>query len=300
MNTLVNICGEARTGSTMFDLILGNDPKAFSLGEVHAWFRPWRTHHFDINCSCGKYPCPKWELVKDIRENSFHKKAFHLLDVNFLIDSSKELSWVIDNNIWAQIHNSYHIHNLLIYKQPVSFALSHWKRKINIKEVLNSYKYYERFLNSNLNFYSISYEEFIRHPDTILKAVCDIINMNYSPMKMNFWEKEHHHLFGSFGTRKQVVKKESKIYIEEFPKEFKKLFPIINKEFNDNPKIKQILKKLAQKDIKISKNISSPIKIKKGHYYYYRKIRAKLKKIFPDQYVDKELYLLNEKRALKE
>jgi hypothetical protein len=58
MKKLINIYGTARSGSTMLDLILGNDPKGFSLGEVANWFYPWRTHHFDIKCGCGIYPCP--------------------------------------------------------------------------------------------------------------------------------------------------------------------------------------------------------------------------------------------------
>jgi LPS sulfotransferase NodH len=70
--TLILVCGTARSGSTMLDVMLGNAPDAFSCGEVSSWFRPYRKQHFQIECHCGQRPCPIWEKIKDIPENIFH------------------------------------------------------------------------------------------------------------------------------------------------------------------------------------------------------------------------------------
>jgi hypothetical protein len=43
---LILVCGAARSGTTMLDLMLGNSPDVFSYGEIYALFRPFRTHHF--------------------------------------------------------------------------------------------------------------------------------------------------------------------------------------------------------------------------------------------------------------
>lgn len=72
----------------MVELMLGNDQRAFSLGEVYAWFRPFRTHHSKIICSCGQENC-LWDKLKNIKEHEFHKKAFEVLNVDILVDSSK-------------------------------------------------------------------------------------------------------------------------------------------------------------------------------------------------------------------
>ena len=44
---IIFIGGTARSGSTLLDLIITNDPRAMSLGEINALFWPTRKHHFD-------------------------------------------------------------------------------------------------------------------------------------------------------------------------------------------------------------------------------------------------------------
>ncbi len=101
MPKLINICGMGGSGTTMLDLMLGNGNDAFSCGEVYAWFRPWRSHHRSIVCSCGETPCPVWEQIKDSAENRFHSDVCRRLGVSFVIDSSKELRWLTDAQTWA-------------------------------------------------------------------------------------------------------------------------------------------------------------------------------------------------------
>lgn len=86
MKTLINVCGTARSGSTMLSLMLGNDSNAFALGEIAAWYRPFRIHHFKISCSCGQDPCPVWQQIQHIDEENFHEKAFEIFGVDFLIE----------------------------------------------------------------------------------------------------------------------------------------------------------------------------------------------------------------------
>jgi len=151
MKKVINIYGTARSGSTMLDLILGNDPKGFSVGEVVNWFYPWRTHHFDIKCGCGVYPCPVWEKIKNFKANEFHEKVLDNLNLNFIVDSSKNLPWVVDSNVRAIKKRKFTAYNILIFKDPVSLYYSFWKRgDKSFSNLFRAYKDYEIFLNSNL------------------------------------------------------------------------------------------------------------------------------------------------------
>jgi len=93
----------------MLDLMLGNNRKAFSCGEIHSRFRPHRRHQREgfrttvtppevarIRCSCRRQPCPVWEKLSDQPEHEFHLGVFDRLGVTVVADSSKRLSWVLD------------------------------------------------------------------------------------------------------------------------------------------------------------------------------------------------------------
>ena len=57
MKKVIFIGGTSYSGSTFFDMILANDPKGFSCGEVNALFNPYRPHHTDPLCGCGDINC---------------------------------------------------------------------------------------------------------------------------------------------------------------------------------------------------------------------------------------------------
>src|SRR5688572_30069976 len=101
MATVVFICGPGRSGTTMVDVMLGHEPgrdidRCFSCGEVYAWFRPYRSHHKQIVCSCCDGLCDVWLQLMNQPESLFHAGVVKTLGVEFVIDSSKELRWVWD------------------------------------------------------------------------------------------------------------------------------------------------------------------------------------------------------------
>ena len=57
---LLFVCGAARSGTTMLDLMLGNSDDAVSTGEIYAVYRPYRIHHRYPVCSCGDADCSAW------------------------------------------------------------------------------------------------------------------------------------------------------------------------------------------------------------------------------------------------
>jgi len=280
---LINICGTARSGSTMVDLMLGNDPRAFSLGEVHAWFRPFRTHHFDIICSCGQNNCP-WEKLKTLKEDEFYQRSFEILDVDILVDSSKNLTWVIDNNIQAR-KDGFDVSNVLLYKEPVSFFYSYWKRGVPIYKALKGVfvKYYKRFFQRNLPFIALDYNKLVADPASILEKMCQLLGISYFEGKERFWKKGHHHLFGSRGTRKQVESANSAIRDkEDYPLEFQNIIPDIEADNLRDKEFQGILSKLEIHEMR-KPDTSSNDHIYKPYWYYLAKLKQKIRKRFPEK-----------------
>lgn len=145
LTKLINICGHGRSGSTMLDLMVGHGDNAFSCGEVYAWFRPWRTHHRKIVCSCGIDPCPVWEKIKNVSEEKFHFNTCVKLGIDFVVDSSKELNWLIDTQTWAA-KSGMDVLNVLIWKTPHEMAFSNWKRNRSPLQWVKSFLHYHNAL----------------------------------------------------------------------------------------------------------------------------------------------------------
>ena len=121
------VCGASRSGTTMLDLMLGNSDSEFSCGEIYALFRPYRTHHFNPDCCCGAKHCLVWNKLSKLNESEFHAAALAQTGIHHVVDSSKDLNWVLDSNRWAS-HQDIPVKNVLLWKQPIDLAYSHWKR----------------------------------------------------------------------------------------------------------------------------------------------------------------------------
>jgi hypothetical protein len=286
MGTLVNICGTGYCGSTMLDLMLGNGPGAFSCGEVSAWFRPYRKHHFKINCSCGQAPCPGWEKLKNSPADRFHATVIRKMAVDFVIDSSKDLCWVLDANKWAVL-SDLKVFNVIIWKHPESLAYSHWKRGHEVATWHSAFlKYHSRFFQLGLPFVAVNYEDLVNTPSRILSRICEMIGMPYFEGKERFWQGYHHYLFGSGGIRKQVKSGSSKIRARrEFPEDFQPHLKTVREQMADDSQIQQIISLLQQVDVSNNPHAesgegsspNSPYPV----WYYVHRLKGLFHRFFP-------------------
>ncbi|UBM62459.1 sulfotransferase [Candidatus Sulfidibacterium hydrothermale] len=284
MKTLINICGTGRSGSTMLDLMLGNDKDAFSLGEIHAWYRPYRNHHFKIKCSCGMDPCPVLTKIIYSNESNFHKEAFEKLQVDWLIDSSKSINWVIDNNLWLS-NTDIKVWNLLLYKNIYDYIFSIWKRGGKIEDAIKKYtNYYYKFFDANLSFISINYDELVQNPKLLLIKISKLTGLPYYNGKEKFWEKQHHFAFGSYGIRKQTEKKKSEIKPTKYSQEYLELIPKIKAKIknNNNNKLNYIQTRINKYNINTGDYYNGHPE--KKLWYYQHNVKYYLKKYFPDKW----------------
>ena len=290
MATLINVEGAGRTGTTMVDLMLGNAPNAFSCGEVSAWFRPWRTHHNRIVCSCGEDVCPVWEKIKHGPEERFHANVAHELGIEFVIDSSKDLCWLIDKQKWAA-NSRLKCYNLLMWKDPVSLAYSHWKRGSGIPFWRARFvDFYGEALSLGVPFYAVSHAVLADDPQGMLSTICERVGMPYFEGKERFWDKHHHHLFGSLGTRRQAEARTGAIRKDEYyPPEFEAEIADLGKRVTEDREVQEILRNLnvmdvANPDLTPQSGVPQQVARPYPARYYLRRVKQKIRRHFPQEW----------------
>ncbi len=284
---LILVCGAARSGTTMLDLMLGNDPEAFSCGEIYALFRPYRTHHFDPVCSCGNPECAVWKELRHVAESDFHAAVLNRPGISHAVDSSKDLRWVLDSNMWAQ-ERGYRVSNVVTWKEPIDLAYSHWKRGYPINYFRKQFiDYYSRFLDLNLPFISVNYNKLAANPGIVLSDLCIRLGLEYEEGREQFWNKKHHHFFGSAGTASQVEQGASKIQRESgFPSEFMTEFDRIAQKSGPDRQLEEIINRLKAcettsiVDLDMTKQVSSFLR---PLWYYRHTLKAIIRRYFPER-----------------
>jgi hypothetical protein len=279
MATVIHVGGVSRSGSTMLHLILGNAPNAFACGEAVNWYRPAKSHHFAVECACAQDPCPVWATIKDVPPQAFYATALRQLQVDFLIDSSKEVSWLIDARRWTAAHGLRAI-NLFVWKDPVDLAYSFWKREQDIMFWRSQFvTYYRRVLAVDLPLLAVNFSDLTQSPQTKVAEVCAAVGMPYFPGKERFWEKEHHHLFGSLGIRRQVEAGDSFIQAtKSFPPEFAQQLDDLRQRIATDREVQALMAVLHQADVsRLALNGSWPQQFTRKPPYplWYYKQRAK-------------------------
>ncbi len=249
--TLLMVCGAARSGTTMLDLMLGNSDDAVSTGEVYAVYRPYRIHHRSPVCSCGDPSCSAWDGLIDVPESEFHANIFRRRpEINVVVDSSKDLRWVIDSNVWAY-RAGLPVQNVVIWKNPIELSYSYWRRGEKVDWYRTEFtRYYGRLLDLNLPFIAVNYRKLVTDTSATLEKLCDRVGLEFTENRMKFWEKRHHHFFGSAGTRGQVGSKQGEVrYQTEYPEEFLELFAKEERRINEDRRFSRIVDSLQRHDI---------------------------------------------------
>ena len=188
MRQVIFIGSTSYSGSTFFDMILGNDPEGFSCGEVYAYFHPYRAHHIYPDCGCADSQCDFWPRVKNNGEERLYETIFDLKpEVRFIVDSSKDPFWISaqSRNLKQQ---GIATKNILIWKTPAELAQSYKKRDI-LNEWEQSWINYHRIYYSLIkNWQSVRYADFIQK-EGALEKICAYLEIPYFQDKEKYWQK---------------------------------------------------------------------------------------------------------------
>ena len=283
---VIFIGGSSYSGSTMLDMMVANSSDGFSVGEVHALFRPFRPHHFNPECGCGDPECNFWSQIRSKGENKLYSTIFSIFpEINFIVDSSKDPFWIYKQNKILNMQG-YKVYNLLIWKEPAAFAYSKSKRgKNNWSRAWK--RYYRLYFTLFNDFMTVPYEELSKTPDDILFKICRYVGIDFNHDKKEFWNKQHHILFGNRSAKIHLKKdniKESEYNTENLQKIYhdksyiNKLSSQIFKNIESNKKLQKMLNVLKNENINNKINEISYSKLTITCVFIYWKIKHIIKK----------------------
>lgn len=278
----------------MLDVMLGNGKNAFSCGEVYAWFRPWRTHHRKIRCACGSDPCPVWEKIAHVPEAAFHRAVCERLGIDFVVDSSKELRWLIDNQPWAK-KSEMSVFNILIYKPPLELAYSQFKRGRDPMGWRGDFiSYHDRLLKLGLPFSAVSYRELAQAPGKTLADICSRIGMAYESGQERAARVQSHHTFGSFGLRRQLDGGGLSVRAEpDFSSDFTREREALEAQIARDGEVSDVLGELERRHVdrapreKAAPAFRRPLVM--PAWYYAQRAKGAIRRVFPQEFNAPEL-----------
>ncbi|MGB0651648.1 MAG: hypothetical protein ACPGQL_00470 [Thermoplasmatota archaeon] len=247
---LVNVFGTGRSGTTVLDLMLGNAPDAFSVGEAYSWFRPNHQRHLELECCCDQRPCPVWAELSRLPARHFHRDALAATGTTTIVDSSKQLSWLLDANRWAA-KDGLAVANVAIWKDPVDLAYSFWKRDRHPDWFRRTFiDHYGRFFAMGLPNVAVRHQELMDEPAGLMERLCGHLGMDWEPGRDAFWEKDHHIIGGSHWGRAQV-QEGRKLHAPpaKRPEAFEAALPDIRRRIRDDPKMGRLIARLEAADL---------------------------------------------------
>jgi hypothetical protein len=258
MKKIIFVGGTARSGSTLLDLILANDPKAMSLGEINALFYPTRKHHFEV-ISKIKESDP-WKFILEGGKKALYSNLIKKFpNVNIFVDSSKDPFWF--NYHQKRQRSNYLIQNVLIHKSPAELANSFIKRGKDTEWIRTYLSYHRKYFSLIDKFVAISYKDLIKS-ETHLKKLCEVLEINYFQKKINYWDRNQNSFFGSNSVKSYYAHKAKSQLTNQKRKDIKydgiqkDYIDHVKKSIENNPALIFIENEIIRNDIfcKVEKN----------------------------------------------
>jgi hypothetical protein len=179
----VQIYGISFCGSTMLDLMIGNDPrgKHLSCGEIYALFR---------NRPSSNRITPFWEDVRKKGKHHLYRTLIKDYGYEVVSDSSKTTHWLLRREAEALTDNI-PVHKVVMFKSPEGWVGSMFKR-------------------------GNEYGTLATEPEKTLQHICDTFNLPYFNGKHRYWETKNTQLYGNTNARhgKDIKYSEDKTHTE--------------------------------------------------------------------------------------
>ena len=238
----------------MVDLSLSFDPRGFSVGELHALFYPYKKHHLKPDFT-EKDKQKFWEDIrrlgpKNVYQNIF--KAFPQKD--FIVDSSKDLFWIHQQNKNLKESNEIEVINLLTWKDPEGYANSIYKRQDNDNWYRQWVSYHRLYCTIVQSTHLIHLAEFTKD-ERLIESICKSYGLDYFKGKMRYWENRdgNYTLYGSTTAQLNMSRKNDR--------QFQKKLEIIKNRKDDSIPLEnyQTIYKSSKLDDTLSKKIHDTI-----------------------------------------
>jgi len=211
MKKVIFVGGSSYSGSTLLDLMLANAPDGFSCGEVSQMFHPYKQHHFNLNCGCGKSDCTLWGNVQKAGINELYATIFKTFsNVNTIVDSSKDPLWIYERSQQLRAAGI-DVKNILIWKTPEEYYYSCAKRGKELRWENAWINYHSLYFRMVPGWQSVRCADLVASDDT-LKVVSDAVGIEHFSGKRHYWDKIHHTLFGNHSAKLHLYEKGTDAY----------------------------------------------------------------------------------------
>lgn len=242
MRKVVFIMATGHSGSTLADLIIGSHSSAFSIGEL--WGIPEQigkaTGENPPICGICADKCEFWNQPDRLdflhkyyrgvigqsglpakiihRYNSFggniYERIFEWSNADILVDSSKSVWWIRRQLrptwYWKDIlpyvvflsRDGRAVTNSKLRKYPdagMAYAAADWKKTVEKMERFFQAYPAERRMR-------VSYEALTTEKESVVRAICDWLDISYEPDMLSYWKHDHHLVDGNLGTRMAILK----------------------------------------------------------------------------------------------
>lgn len=205
--SIVQIYGVSFCGSTMIDLMIGNDPsgKNLSCGEVYAIFGRRK------NDPVSSF----WEEVRGLGQRYLYKKLINHYGYRIISDSSKKEGWLRKREAEA-LTDGIPVYKIVMFKSPEGWVGSMLKRGNAVRMDGEWVRYYRSMLNSMPDALYVEYKTLATNPEKTLKYICDSFNIPYFNGKSRYWETPNTQVFGNANARhgKKIKYSEDRTHIE--------------------------------------------------------------------------------------
>jgi hypothetical protein len=219
MRKVIFVGGTAYSGSTLFHLMLANDPKGFALGEIRWLFDPLRADHLNRICGCGDPNCPVWPQIRRNGRERIYETVFDLFpEVEFIVDSSKQPFWMrtqADHLARRGIATE----QVLIWKTPLEFAASTKKRNRMAKWDSKWINYHRLYFSLIPCWRAVAYRPLTKDPQ-VLQAACEHVGIPWFAGKEEYWQRSYHAFGGNRSATFHLYKEEeARVQLIDYPDE---------------------------------------------------------------------------------
>ncbi len=190
-------------------MILANDPKGLSCGEVHAVYHPYRLKHLRL---AELSDTVDWRAAKRLGAGNLYRHLFEVFpECDFVVDSSKSPLWISDRLMDLRT-TGVRTQVILIWKYPDEFAASRRKRGRERnwqREWVNYHRYFFTMLSDQSTWRSVRYRDLVRNSET-LRQLCSWSGIPYFRNKEKYWTKDQLTVFGNDTTKIHLHDRDSK------------------------------------------------------------------------------------------
>lgn len=198
--TIIFIGGTSRSGSTLLDLILGNNDKSMSLGEISSVYHPTKKKHFALIKELNDSDSVWGSIINDKKKHLYDNIIEAFPDIDIFIDSSKDPLWI--NYFNRKLRGRYDVRNVLIYKKPEELANSFMKRGYG-NRWLKTFIHYHRKYNTLINDYFTVYLGDLLKREDVLVELCRTLGVSYHENMRNYYGNNKTIFYGSETPKKK-------------------------------------------------------------------------------------------------